>query len=238
MCSLPAFCCCRRRYRSVRRDRLSSASTDWRGDRTTLSIRRSRDLTTLTEQSWPIWDLWSIYHKIRTLDRIDSGYCNESQPFVVVAIFVGCPSTRASAGLAGQPGLCRPGTYRLLWPLLCGYPPTGSVRSLNLLGRFQRVDRQERHLSLRLQLLFTGEYEMPEFDLGNTFNYAAMVALIAPCPFMTERGHHAVSLLTSGWHTKTSSCATLTLVEGLAPERRSSSSAADTKLMAREHLLF
>ena len=105
MCSLPAFCCCRRRYRSVRRDRLSSASTDWRGDRTTLSIRRSRDLTTLTEQSWPIWDLWSMYHKIRTLDRIDSGYCNESQPFVVVAISVGCPSTRANAGLAGQPGL-------------------------------------------------------------------------------------------------------------------------------------
>ena len=64
---------------------------------------------------------------------------------------------------------------------LCGYPPTGSVRSLNLLGRFQQVDRQERHLSLRLQLLFTGEYEMPEFDLGNTFNYATMVALIARC---------------------------------------------------------
>ena len=84
MCSLPAFCCCRRRYRLVRRDRLSSASTDWRGDRTTLSIRRSRDLTTLTEQSWPIWDLWSMCHKIRTLDRIDSGYCNESQPFVVL----------------------------------------------------------------------------------------------------------------------------------------------------------
>ena len=32
---------------------------------------------------------------------------------------------------------------------------------------------------------------MPEFDLGNTFNYATMVALIAPCPFMTERSHYA-----------------------------------------------
>jgi dienelactone hydrolase len=37
--------------------------------------------------------------------------------------------------------------------------------------------------------MFTGEYEMPEFDLGNTFNYAEMAALIAPRPFMVERGH-------------------------------------------------
>ncbi len=38
--------------------------------------------------------------------------------------------------------------------------------------------------------IFTGEYEMPEFDLGNTFNYAEMAVLIAPRPFMVERGHH------------------------------------------------
>jgi hypothetical protein len=37
--------------------------------------------------------------------------------------------------------------------------------------------------------LATGEYEMPEFDLGNTFNYAELAALIAPRPFMVERGH-------------------------------------------------
>jgi hypothetical protein len=35
----------------------------------------------------------------------------------------------------------------------------------------------------------TGEYEMFEFDLGNTFNYAEMAWLIAPRPFMVERGH-------------------------------------------------
>ena len=33
-----------------------------------------------------------------------------------------------------------------------------------------------------------GEYEMFEFDLGNTFNYAEMAALICPRPFMVERG--------------------------------------------------
>lgn len=37
--------------------------------------------------------------------------------------------------------------------------------------------------------MFTGEYDMYEFNLGNTFNYAEMSALIAPRPFMVERGH-------------------------------------------------
>jgi len=37
--------------------------------------------------------------------------------------------------------------------------------------------------------MFTREYDMYEFDLGNTFNYAEMAALIAPRPFMVERGH-------------------------------------------------
>ncbi|MCB9768885.1 MAG: hypothetical protein H6752_11885 [Candidatus Omnitrophica bacterium] len=37
--------------------------------------------------------------------------------------------------------------------------------------------------------LFTGEYEMFEFDLGNTFNYAELTWLILPRPFMVERGH-------------------------------------------------
>ncbi|MCX6380046.1 MAG: dienelactone hydrolase family protein [Armatimonadetes bacterium] len=33
-----------------------------------------------------------------------------------------------------------------------------------------------------------GEYEIFEWDLGSTFNYAEMAALIAPRPFMVERG--------------------------------------------------
>lgn len=35
----------------------------------------------------------------------------------------------------------------------------------------------------------TGEYEIFEWDLGSTFNYAEMATLIAPRPFMVERGH-------------------------------------------------
>src|SRR5207302_10101417 len=37
--------------------------------------------------------------------------------------------------------------------------------------------------------VWTGEYEIFEFDLGSTFNYSEMAALIAPRPFMVERGH-------------------------------------------------
>jgi dienelactone hydrolase len=41
----------------------------------------------------------------------------------------------------------------------------------------------------RYSYMGTGEYEIFEFDLGNTFNYFEMAALIAPRPFMVERGH-------------------------------------------------
>jgi len=38
--------------------------------------------------------------------------------------------------------------------------------------------------------LLTNEYDMPEWNLANTFNYAEMSGLIAPRPFMVERGHN------------------------------------------------
>ncbi|MDG2123073.1 MAG: dienelactone hydrolase family protein [Verrucomicrobiales bacterium] len=41
----------------------------------------------------------------------------------------------------------------------------------------------------RYSYVWTGEYEIFEWDLGSTFNYAEMAALIAPRPFMVERGH-------------------------------------------------
>lgn len=37
--------------------------------------------------------------------------------------------------------------------------------------------------------MFTNEYEMPEWNLGYTFSYGEMAAMIAPRPFMVERGH-------------------------------------------------
>jgi len=49
---------------------------------------------------------------------------------------------------------------------------------------WKNVSNRERY-----SYLFTGEYEMFEFNLGNTFNYAEMSWLILPRPFMVERGH-------------------------------------------------
>ena len=37
--------------------------------------------------------------------------------------------------------------------------------------------------------LLTNEYDMIEFDLANVANYAELAWLIAPRPFMVERGH-------------------------------------------------
>lgn len=37
--------------------------------------------------------------------------------------------------------------------------------------------------------VWTGEYEIFEWNLGSTFNYSEMAALICPRPFMVERGH-------------------------------------------------
>jgi dienelactone hydrolase len=37
--------------------------------------------------------------------------------------------------------------------------------------------------------VLVNQYEIFEFDLGSTFSYAEMAALIAPRPFMVERGH-------------------------------------------------
>ena len=36
------------------------------------------------------------------------------------------------------------------------------------------------------------EWEMPYFNMGNTFSYAEMAYLIFPRPFMVERGHHDI----------------------------------------------
>lgn len=41
----------------------------------------------------------------------------------------------------------------------------------------------------RYSFMYTIEWEMPYFDMGSKFNYYEMVALLAPRPFMVERGH-------------------------------------------------
>jgi dienelactone hydrolase len=57
-------------------------------------------------------------------------------------------------------------------------------------GDFNEWIRKNVSLDYPGSYMFSPEYEMPEFDLGQTFNYAEMAALIAPRPFMVERGHN------------------------------------------------
>ncbi len=38
--------------------------------------------------------------------------------------------------------------------------------------------------------MYVNEYEVVEFDMANTFNHGEMAGLIAPRPFMVERGHN------------------------------------------------
>jgi dienelactone hydrolase len=56
-------------------------------------------------------------------------------------------------------------------------------------GDFNEWVRKNSSVIDRYSYMYAGEYEMPEWDLGHTFNYAEMAALIAPRPFMVERGH-------------------------------------------------
>jgi dienelactone hydrolase len=56
-------------------------------------------------------------------------------------------------------------------------------------GDFNEWIRKNVSVDARNSYMYAPEYEMFEFNLGHTFNYAEMAALIAPRPFMVERGH-------------------------------------------------
>ncbi|MCC6856925.1 MAG: dienelactone hydrolase family protein [Bryobacterales bacterium] len=45
-------------------------------------------------------------------------------------------------------------------------------------------------VNARYTYMLTREYDMYEFDFANVVNYAELAALMAPRPFMVERGHH------------------------------------------------
>jgi len=50
----------------------------------------------------------------------------------------------------------------------------------------EKVAATDQHFSF----MYTIEWEMPYFNMGNTFDYAEMAYLMIPRPFMVERGHH------------------------------------------------
>lgn len=56
-------------------------------------------------------------------------------------------------------------------------------------GDFNEWVRKCVSIDMPMSYIWTGEYEIWEWNMGRTFNYAEMAALIAPRPFMVERGH-------------------------------------------------
>ena len=57
-------------------------------------------------------------------------------------------------------------------------------------GDFNQWTRKVAATDEKFSFMYTIEWEMPYFNLGNTFDYAEMSYLIFPRPFMVERGHH------------------------------------------------
>jgi dienelactone hydrolase len=57
-------------------------------------------------------------------------------------------------------------------------------------GDFNQWTRKVASTDERFSFMYTIEWEMPYFNMGNTFDYAEMAYLILPRPFMVERGHN------------------------------------------------
>ena len=57
-------------------------------------------------------------------------------------------------------------------------------------GDFNEWVRKCVSNEMPMSYIHTHEYEIWEWNMGRTFNYAEMAALIAPRPFMVERGHN------------------------------------------------
>ena len=57
-------------------------------------------------------------------------------------------------------------------------------------GDFNNWTRKVAATDERFSFMYTIEWEMPYFNMGNTFDYAEMTYLMLPRPFMVERGHH------------------------------------------------
>ncbi|HUS08525.1 MAG TPA: dienelactone hydrolase family protein [Bryobacteraceae bacterium] len=57
-------------------------------------------------------------------------------------------------------------------------------------GDFNQWTRKVASTDEAFSFMYTIEWEMPYFNMGNTFDYSELSYLIFPRPFMVERGHH------------------------------------------------
>jgi dienelactone hydrolase len=57
-------------------------------------------------------------------------------------------------------------------------------------GDFNTWNEKVAATDERFSFMYSIEWEMPYFNMGNTFDYAEMAYLMVPRPFMVERGHN------------------------------------------------
>jgi len=57
-------------------------------------------------------------------------------------------------------------------------------------GDFNTWNEKVAATDQRFSFMYSIEWEMPYFNMGNTFDYAEMAYLMVPRPFMVERGHN------------------------------------------------
>jgi hypothetical protein len=57
-------------------------------------------------------------------------------------------------------------------------------------GDFNSWNEKVAATDQRFSFMYTIEWEMPYFNMGETFDYAEMAYLMLPRPFMVERGHN------------------------------------------------
>ncbi len=132
-------------------------------------------------------NLYIFDDRFRTLQR-------KANPLRQDAVLDHRAAAPADRRLAGDAAVRGPRADRFLRPLL--RRQDGHARCRPLVERyclsicsadFNEWVWKNASTGSRYSYMGTGEYEIFEFDLGSTFNYAEMAALIAPRPFMVER---------------------------------------------------
>src|SRR5579863_6332211 len=104
-------------------------------------------------------------------------------------------SARTNAQVALHTSICGSETHRVLRTFLRRQdgrqsPPLLDSYALSICsGDFNEWVWKTTTVLARQSYLLTKEYDMYEFDFANTVNYAELAELMAPRPFMVERGH-------------------------------------------------
>ena len=160
------------------------------------STRRTTRPTTTSPPSWPSAGFVTFAPQNPTSSRTASARLQrKANPLGKTLFSIIVPQHQQIVDWLGTLPFVDPRADRLLRPVLRrqdGHARAAAGDGLlpvDLLGRLQRVGLEERlDAAAATATCGTGEYEIFEFDLGSTFNYAEMAALIAPRPFMVERG--------------------------------------------------